>query len=683
MLFLVALLNPRFTGAQQQAPNLIPVPASVQPGTGSLRVDSSFAVALTGYTEPRLERAVERFLHQLARQTALPLNLKPAKSSQATLVVHTDHASKEIQEVGEDESYVLEVSSVGAKLTAPTPLGTMHGLQTFLQLVDVSSDGFAAPAVTVQDKPRFPWRGLMIDVARHFVPLDVLHRNLDGMEAVKMNVFHLHLTDNQGFRVESKKFPKLHEMGSDGLYYTQDEVRDLIAYARDRGIRVVPEFEMPGHSTAIFVGYPEIASGPGPYQIERRWGVMDPAMDPTNEQTYKFLDQLIGEMAKLFPDQFFHIGGDEVNGKQWDANPKIQEYMRAHGIKNNQALQAYFSKRLQPIVAKHGKSMIGWDEILDPSLPKDITIQSWRGQASLAAAAKQGYRGLLSNGYYLDLGWSAARHYASDPLSGDAANLSPEEKQRILGGESTMWLEYVNAENIDSRIWPRNAAIAERLWSPAEVRDNASMYARLDFISTRLEWLGLTHRTYYRRMLRRIAGSTATADEFAALQILTDQLEPVKDYTREETATVEATSFSPLNRVVDAIPLESDPGRLFGELVDKFISTSCRDADTGERLRTQLTTWRDNDARLQFLMQRSFLVKEVAVRSQDLSALGAIGLAALDAISKRQPAPDSWKTQQLAALEQMKKGKVQLLLIPVPAVQRLVEAAGGTCGGAM
>ena len=682
LFFLCALLVPKSAGAQQPALNLLPVPASVQAGTGSLRVDSSFSVALTGHTEPRLERAVERFLQQLARQTALPLNLKPAKSPQATLVVHTDHASREIQEVGEDESYILEVASAGAKLTAPTPLGAMHGLQTFLQLVDVSTDGFASPAVTIQDKPRFPWRGLMIDCSRHFIPLEVIRRNLDGMEAVKMNVFHWHLTDNQGFRVESKKFPKLHEMGSDGFYYTQDEVRDLIAYARDRGIRVVPEFEMPGHSTAMFVAYPELASGPGPYQIERHWGVMDPAFDPTNEQTYKFLDQLIGEMAKLFPDQFFHIGGDEVNGKQWDANPKIQEYMRAHGIKNNQALQAYFSKRLQPIVARHGKSMIGWDEIFDPSLPKDITIQSWRGQASLAAAAKQGYRGLLSNGYYLDLGWSAARHYASDPLSGDAANLSPEEKQRILGGESTMWVEYVSPENIDSRIWPRNAAIAERLWSPAEVRDNASMYARLDFISSRLEWLGLTHRTYYRRMLRRIAGSTATAGEFAALQTLTDQLEPVKDYTREETATVEPTSFSPLNRVVDAIPLESDPGRHFGELVDKFISASCMDGDAAERLRAQFTTWRDNDARLQSLAQRSFLVKEVAVRSQDLSALGTIGLAALDAISKRQPAPDSWKTQQLAALEQMKKGKVQLLLIPVPAVQKLVEAAatGGTCG---
>ena len=690
LLFLFALLTPEFTRAQQPALNLLPVPASVQAGSGSLRLDSSFSVALTGHTEPRLERAVDRFLHQLALQTALPLSFKPSKSAQATLVIHTDHASKEIQEVGEDESYLLEVSSAGVKLTTPTPLGAMHGLQTFLQLVDASADGFAAPAVTIQDKPRFPWRGLMIDVSRHFIPLDVLRRNLDALEAVKMNVFHWHLTDNQGFRVESKKFPKLHEMGSDGLYYTQDEVRDLIAYARDRGIRVVPEFEMPGHNTAMFVGYPELASGPGPYQIERRWGVMDPALDPTNEQVYKFLDQLIGEMAKLFPDQFFHIGGDEVNGKQWDANPKIQEYMRAHGIKNNQALQAYFSKRLQPIVTKHGKSMIGWDEIFDPSLPKDITIQSWRGQASLAAAAKLGYRGLLSNGYYLDLGWSAARHYASDPLSGNAANLSPEEKQRILGGESTMWVEYADPENIDSRIWPRNAAIAERLWSPQEVTDNASMYARLEFVSVRLGWLGLTHRTYYAKMLHRIAGGSATPEEFGALRTLADVVEPVKDYTREQTASAEPTSMTPLNRVVDAVPLESDAGRRFGELVDKFISTSCMDSDAGQRVRAQLTAWRDNDAKLQPLAQRSFLVKEVATRSQDLSALGTMGLAALDAISKRQPVSDSWKTQQLATLgqlndlKQLENAKQQLLLIPASAVQKLVEAAsaGGTCSGA-
>src|SRR6266704_5314270 len=478
ILVLCALSYPAMTTAQQSASNLMPLPASAQPGTGSLRVDSTFSLVFTGYTEPRLERAGERFLRQLARQTGLPLSLKPAKMAKATLMIQTDHASKEIQEVGEDESYILDVSRTTARLRASTPLGTMHGLQTFLQLVDVSPDGFAAPAVTIQDTPRFPWRGLMIDSARHFIPLEVIRRNLDGMEAVKMNVFHWHISDNQGFRAESKKLPKLTGLGSGGQYHLQEEIRDLIAYARDRGIRVVPEFDMPGHGSSWFVGYPDIDSTPGPFKIDDEWGVMDPAMDPTNEKTYKFLDTFIGEMARLFPDHYFHIGGDEVNGKAWDANPKIQAFMKAHGIKNNPGLQAYFSGRVQKLVVRHGKTVIGWDEVLVPGVPKDIVIQSWRGQASLAQAAKQGFRGILSNGYYLDLGWPAWRHYAVDPMSGDAANLSAEEKQRILGGESCMWAEYVSSENVDSRIWPRNAAIAERLWSPQEVRDPASMYAR-------------------------------------------------------------------------------------------------------------------------------------------------------------------------------------------------------------
>jgi len=680
ILLVCALLYPAMTTAQQSALNLMPVPATVQPETGSLAVDSSFAISFTGYTEPRLDRAGERFLRQLARQTGLPLSLKTSKTSKATLVIQTDHASKEIQDVGEDESYILDVSTASARIQASTPLGTMHGLQTLLQLVDVSPGGFAAPAVTIQDKPRFPWRGLMIDSARHFIPLDVLRRNIDGMEAVKMNVFHWHLSENQGFRAESRKFPKLHELGSDSLYYSQEEIRDLIAYARDRGIRVVPEFDMPGHSTAWFVGHPELASGKGPYDIERRWGIFDPAMDPTNEKVYKFLDDLIAEMARIFPDHYFHIGGDEVNGKEWDANPKIQAFMKAHGIKNNEALQAYFSGRVQKLVTRHGKTVVGWDEVLVEGVPKDIVIQSWRGQASLAKAAKLGYRGILSNGYYLDLGWSAARHYAADPMSGDAANLSPEEKQRILGGESCMWAEYVSPENIDSRIWPRNAAIAERLWSPQEVRDPASMYTRLDVVSARLEWLGLTHRTALRHMLQRLAGSASPA-EFAALRTLTDVLEPVKDYTREQTAPAIPTSSTPLNRVVDAASLESDAGRRFGELVDQFVASACHDPAAELRLRAQLTTWRDNDAILQSLAQRSFLVKEVTANSHDLSTLGAAGLAALDAITKGQPAPDSWKVQQLALIDQVKKPEAQLLLVPVPAVQKLIEAAaaGSPC----
>ena len=664
----------------QRRLHLMPWPASLQIGSGSLRIDSSFSVALTGHREARLDRAVQRFLRQLSRQTAIPLSATKA-SAKPMLTVHTDHAGKEVQELGEDESYTLSITADGGNIEAPTPLGAMHGLQTFLQLVDVAPDGFAAPAISIQDKPRFPWRGLMIDVARHFIPLDVLKRNLDGLEAVKMNVFHWHLSENQGFRVESKKFPRLHTLGSDGLYYTQDEIRDLIAYARDRGIRVVPEFDMPGHSTAWFVGHPELASGPGPYEIERKWGVFDPAMDPTNEKTYKFLDEFVAEMTRLFPDHYFHIGGDEVNGKQWDANPKIQEFKKSHNLATHEALQAYFSERIQKIVTKHGKAVVGWDEVFIPGVPKDIVIQSWRGQESLAKAAALGYHGILSNGYYLDLGWPAARHYAVDPTGGPAATLTPEQQQLILGGESCMWAEYVNAENIDSRIWPRNAAIAERLWSPQNVTDVHSMYARLHAVSAQLEWLGLTHRTHYPQMLRRTAGPSASPEELSALRTLADVVEPVKDYTREATAPAEPTSATPLNRVADAVPLESDVARRFGDLIDAFVSSSCRDADAAARLRAQLSAWRDNDARLQPLMQRSFLVKEIAATSQDLSSLAAVGLAALDFAAKGGAAPEDWKAQQVAVIGQVEKPKAQLLVMSAPAIQRLVEAvaAGGSC----
>jgi hexosaminidase len=679
LLGLVAMFDLPLANAQEQRLNLMPVPSDVQPGNGSLSIDSTFSVALTGHTEPRLDRAVQRFFQRLSAQTAIPFSPKRATSSKATLTIHTEHANKPVQELGEDETYVLEVTSAGANLSAPTPLGSLHGLQTFLQLVDITADGFAAPAVVIRDQPRFPWRGLMIDSSRHFIPLDVLRRNLDGMEAVKMNVFHWHLSENQGFRAESKKFPKLHEMGSDGLYYTQEEIRGLIDYARDRGIRIVPEFDIPGHSTAWFVGHPELASAAGPYEIERKWGVFDPAMDPTNEKTYKFLDEFIAEMTKLFPDRFFHIGGDEVNGKQWDANPKIQEFKKTHNLKNNDALQAYFSQRIQKIVTKHGKAVIGWDEIFVSGVPKDIVIQSWRGAASLANAAAQGYRGILSNGYYLDLGWPAARHYAVDPLGGAAANLTPEQQKLVLGGESCMWSEYVSAENIDSRIWPRNAAIAERLWSPQNRTDPASMYVRLNAMIPRLEWLGLTHLKSYRLMLQRIAGPS-TREEFSALRTLSDVVEPVKDYTRRATAPAEPTSATPLNRLVDAVPPESETSRRFSEMVDKFIAGGCRDPEVEGKLRVSLALWRDNDTKLQILEQRSFLVKEAAQSSQDLAALALAGLAALDFIV-HGGATDVWKTQQLALVEQAKKPKAQLLLMPASAVQKLIEAAatGGSC----
>jgi hexosaminidase len=678
--FLIAAMSTRAQSPVEL--NVMPLPAKFQLGSGSLKIDGAFTYAFAGFHDARLDRAGQRFLSTLNHQTGIVFGHSPADPLKATLLITTDHDSKPVQEVGEDESYTLDVTPAGAKLHAANTLGTLRGFQTFLQLVSVTGDGFAATAVSIQDQSRFQWRGLMIDVARHFIPLDVVKRNLDGMEAVKMNVFHWHLSDNEGFRVESRKFPKLQEEGSDGQFYTQAEIRDLVGYARDRGIRVVPEFDMPGHSTAWFVGYPEYASGTGPYQLERKWGVFDPAMDPTNEKTYKFLNELLGEMAKLFPDQYLHIGGDEVNGKEWDSNPKIQAFMKTHDIKDNVALQAYFSQHVQELVVKHGKTPIGWDEILVPGVSKNIVIHSWRGAESLAAAAKDGYHGILSNGYYIDLGWSAARHYAVDPMGGAAASLTPEEKERILGGEATMWSEYVNWENIDSRVWPRTAAIAERYWSPQSTTDVPSMYFRMEAESTRLEWLGLTHRSYQRPMVLRMAGSAPTP-QVDALLAMVEALEPVKDYNRESTPGEEPTSLKPLNRMVDAVHPESEVSRQFSVSVDQFVAGSCKDGALGGALRSHLIEWAAIDGRVQPLAQHSILVKNAAPASAAFSEAAELALAALDRIAQVLPLPDALKKQQTDALAtfETEANKSTLTIPALGAFQKLVDAsgAGGSC----
>ncbi len=645
----------------------MPVPASVQQGSGQLPITQSFSVAVTGTHDAELDLAVQRFTKHLSAQTGIPF--RPTSGATPMLTVHADHSLEPIQKLGEDESYELTVTNSSAQLTAPTTLGALRGLETFLQLVTITPSGFAAPAVTIKDQPRFPWRGTLIDVSRHFIPIDVLKRNLDGMAAVKMNVLHWHLSDDQGFRAESKVFPKLTGMGSDNQFYTQAEIRDLITYAHERGIRVVPEFDMPGHSRSWVIGYPELASGPGPFTLEQG----DPILDPTREETYKFLDKFIAEMSKLFPDAYFHIGGDEVDGKQWDANPKIQEYIHSHGMKNNQDLQAYFNQRLEKILTKNHKIMVGWDEILHHDLPKNIVVQSWRGQQSLATAAQQGYRGLLSYGYYLDLMWPTARHYAVDPMSGAAANLTPEQKALILGGESCQWAEWVTPENVDSHIWPRNAAIAERLWSPQDVTDVNSMYARMHAVSLELATLGLTHNSARGEMLHRMAGDADTTN----LQVLADVVEPVKDYNRWSEEKGPIDFHAPLTHLIDAAYPESQTARKFSSLVQQFIQSGAKDQAAAAQIRAQLTLWRDNDARLRPLLQESALLEEATPISQNLAMLGAAGLQALDYLDRGQPEPELWRTQQMAVIDQAKKPVAGLLLMVTAPIQQLVETSAG------
>ncbi len=664
---ITAFLFPALVFAQPASQlNLMPMPASVQEASGALPITQAFSVSVAGAHDPALEAGVQRFVAQFSRQTGIPF--RPKAGAAATLTVHADKALDATQKLGEDESYQLTVTGSGAQLTAPTTLGALHGLQTFLQLVAITPTGFAAPAVTIRDQPRFPWRGTLIDVSRHFIPIDVLKRNLDGMAAVKMNVLHWHLSDDQGFRAESRVFPKLTGMGSDGLFYTQAEIREFIQYAHDRGIRVIPEFDMPGHSRSWVIGYPELASGPGPFTLEQG----DPIIDPTREETYKFLEKFIAEMAKLFPDAYFHIGGDEVDGKQWEANPKIKEFIQAHGMKNNQDLQAYFNQRLEKILAKNHKIMVGWDEILHPDLPKNIVVQSWRGQQSLSTAAQQGYRGLLSYGYYLDLMWPAARHYAIDPMSGAAENLTPEQKSLILGGESCQWAEWVTPENVDSHIWPRNAVIAERLWSAPDITDVNSMYARMHAVSLELESLGLTHNSAREEMLHRMAGTA----NLEPLRVLADVVEPVKDYNRWEESKGPIDFHAPLTRLIDAAYPESGTAREFTSLVQQFIQSGYKDHMAKAKIRMWLQLWRDNDAVLRPLLQQSELLQEDTAISQNLAMLGAAGLQALDYLDKGQPEPDLWETQQMAVIDQAKKPVAGLLLMVVTPVQQLVEASG-------
>ncbi len=659
----------------------MPVPAEFTPAVGRFHIDAGLRYFISGYSEARLERGAKRFFTRLQERTGIPFATAPDHQAERRhLAIHCGGPGETVQSVRAEESYTLVVTQEKVLLDAPAPLGILHGLETLLQIVDLDSESFFWPALSIRDYPRFPWRGLLIDVARHWQPVEVILRNLDAMAAVKMNVLHWHLSEDQGFRVESKRFPKLHTLGSDGLYYTQAQVRTIVAYARERGIRVVPEFDMPGHTTAWFPGYPELASGAGPYAIERRWGVHDPCMDPTREEVYAFLDAFLAEMAPLFPDAYWHIGGDEVNGRQWNSNARIAAFKKSHAMENNEDLQAYFNNRLVALLARYGKRPAGWDEILHPDLPKTAVIQSWRGQSSLAEGARQGYMGLLSWGYYLDHLRPASFHYQVDPMDRQAAVLSAEEKTRVLGGEACMWGEYITCENIDSRIWPRAAAVAERLWSPAHVKDVDDMYRRLEHTSWILELLGLTHRSSYERMRMRLTGG----ENSPALKTLGDIIEPVKQLSRGRMRAY--TSLTPMNRLVDAVPPESDLARSFNRLVRLWLAEpSARTAHAVE-LRGWLVQWRDNHAQLQSVMGTSFLLGELAPLSETVSLLANTGLQAMDYIESGRPPADSWNREQAELLQRSDRPQAELLIMIIPGIRELVAAAGRirqaqeTCG---
>jgi hexosaminidase len=667
---MVAILLPGASLACRAAElNLMPWPSHVVQQEGFLIIGHTPQIELTGGDE-RVHRALTRFLQNLSSRTGVPFDHHFAGAPAGPpFIIRCASPGLHVQALEEDESYHLVINRTEILLTAANPLGIMHGLETIQQLIEPRPQGWALPAIQIDDTPRFAWRGLMIDVSRHFMPLEAIERNIDGMAAVKLNVLHLHLSDDEGFRIESKNSPKLTALASDGLFYTQEQMRELIAYARDRGVRVVPEFDVPGHAVSWLVAYPLLASGTAPQGLVRsEYDTLRPPFDPTQEATYQLLDTVFGEMEALFPDRYFHIGGDEVDGKYWDSDATIQAWMHAHNIKDNHALQTYFTKRVQEIVRRHDKEMEGWDEILDGDLPKDSLIQSWRGADSLSKAAGMGYKTVLSAGYYLDLMYPASRHYAVDPMSGEAASLSAGEKSNIIGGEAAQWAEYVTPENLDNRLWPRLGAIAERLWSPASVTDVQSMYRRLAVLNRNLEWLGLEHQAGSRRMLGRIEGNDMPPK---LLETLAIAVEPVKGYDREKTQRYDAES--PLNHLVDAVSPESDLARQINLLALRAV----HDPSARPELRKWFIQWRDNDALIEPYLATSLLRQPLVPLSQNLSILGTLGLAALDSIESRRPVSSAQRNEQLARAESSTAPHAELFLVVAPAVRLLIEAEPG------
>lgn len=782
----LALYQPPLISVKDRARvNLMPLPAKLDLRKGYLDLSDGMVIRYAGHQTALTEKSLDRLLRVLAEKSTTDL-IYPG-GVKFTINCLTDSA-RNVPQLNDDESYRLKIGKE-INLTAQTHFGIIRGMETLAQLAVFENGRLMLPKVKIEDHPRFAWRGLMLDVCRHWIPKDVVLRTLDAMAAVKMNVFHWHLTEDQGFRVESKVFPKLHEVGSNGKYYTQAEIREVIAYAAERGIRVIPEFDLPGHSKSWQIAYPELSTVPGPLEFGRQNGeLFAPPLDPTKESVYEFLDAFIGEMAALFPDRYMHIGGDEVEPRYWNQSETVQRFMKENGMKDSHDLQAWFNFRMQKILARHGKTMVGWEEILHPDLGREIVIQSWKSQKTLFEGVQRGGNAILSAGLYLDHKLHAGEHYLVDPLvmrgavditpdtahwkmydivmeipSGemdgkivlfdrDPGNvfgffeflgnrtafkngtvtgneisfkiktpmgeldysgtlfpdsisgklalamlkfsssgklsgssemagtqlpkievikpLTEEEKSRILGGEAALWSEVVGENNAESRIWPRTAAIAEKLWSPAELTNDVDdMYRRLESVSVYLAERGSEHHAQMGKILEPMIAP----EGLPYLVNLVEILEEVKYYARlSPIMSLDSVYLPdlPLNRVVDAARPESIEARRFNLLADEFL------ADTNlqepkQKILQYLETWAENHKNLEPWFERSEKLGEVKALSEALAEVSVTMHAALNQNGK--PFTEEERQNLLDKITLLETGENDVLVAVAPGLRRLAS----------
>lgn len=515
---------------------VVPRPASIRAAADSFAPTRATAMVLPDGVDPRVRAAAGRLAARLRRVWDLPLPVRSESEADGAVsagAAPAIHLGLDPGVTGE-EAYRLVVGGDGVAITASGPAGLFYGLQTLDQLVPEvapshggAGGGRSMAGVVIQDAPRFPYRGLHLDVGRHFFGVPFLKEYLDAMAAYKLNTFHWHLTEDQGWRLEIRGYPRLTEVGGcrdetmvarnfdpyvgDGErycgWYTQAEAREIVAYARERFITVIPEIEMPGHSVAALAAYPELACTPGPFQVRTTWGVSEDIYCP-GEATFSFLEDVLTQVMDIFPGPYIHIGGDEAPKARWEASDLAQRVIEREGLADEHQLQSWFIGRIERFLNDHGRRLIGWDEILEGGLPPEATVMSWRGTAGGIEAAEQGHDVVMTPNSHLYLDYYQAdpdheplagggfipleRVYSYEPVPEE---LSADAARHVLGAQGNVWTEYMpTGDRVEYMAYPRALALAEVVWSPASARDWDGFLARLPRQLQRLQGLNVNYR---------------------------------------------------------------------------------------------------------------------------------------------------------------------------------------------
>ncbi len=562
--------------------HLTPWPAAVEPARGALPLTALGRIAVSDPADAEV-RALAQYTADLFRlygSRDLTVSAGPVTTPSAgsvSLLLRKGEAR------GHPEQYVLEVTPQAVSVSASSHAGLFYGLQTLRQLLPPSgASPRVLPAVRIEDVPRFAYRGMHLDVGRHFFPVEFVKRYIDLMSMYKINTFHWHLTEDQGWRIEIEKYPRLAEVGGcrnetileknfdpyvgDGIpycgFYSKDEIREVVAHARSRYVTVIPEIEMPGHSLAALAAYPEYGCTPGPFEVATTWGVHDDIYCPT-EETFAFLQDVLTEVMELFPGRYIHIGGDEAPKTRWEQSEIAQEIIRREGLADEHELQSYFVSRIEQFLLQHDRRLIGWDEILEGGLAPEATVMSWRGTVGGIEAAKQGHDVIMTpwSHVYFDYyqgdptyeplaigGFTPLEHvYSFEPVPEE---LTPTEARHVLGAQGNVWTEYMKtADYVEYMVFPRLLALAEVVWSPKSIRNWEHFVTRLPHQFRLLDRLNVNYRVPH--VLGLEQDRLTLADTIrVTLTTLTDGAEIRYTLDGSDPSTASALSTGPLSLTV-------------------------------------------------------------------------------------------------------------------------------------